>query len=77
MCFRPASAASSIKCPKCGFDNPSVTDTCLECDADLTEVKKAFGDAAASAGDVAPSAPGASPTPPVPGAPKPPAPPVA
>lgn len=67
MCFRPASAAMSVKCPQCGFDNPSVTEKCLECDADLTEAK-----ANMASTDAAPSmpAPGAPSAPGVPGAPK-------
>ena len=40
MCFRPATASSTIQCPQCGSANPDFAMICIECDYDLSELTK-------------------------------------
>ncbi|CQR70903.1 hypothetical protein SpAn4DRAFT_1881 [Sporomusa ovata] len=39
MCFRPPSAAKSVKCPSCGMFNPPTLEKCKKCGADMTKAK--------------------------------------
>lgn len=70
MCYRPANAATAVRCIECGGFNKPDNEVCQKCGADLTE-SKAAAESGASAPNVgAPSAPG-RPAPGAPGAPRP------
>ena len=72
MCYRPANAATAVKCIECGGFNKPDNEVCQKCGADLTESKAAAESGAPLAGG--PGTPGAPRPMAGPGAPKPPAP---
>ena len=74
MCYRPANAATAVKCLECGGFNKPDNEVCQKCGADLTESKAAAASGAGAPGVGAPGAPGAPRPLAGPGAPKPAAP---
>lgn len=70
MCYRPANAATAVKCLECGGFNKPDNEVCQKCGADLTESKAAAESGAGAPGVGAPGAPG-RPGPAAPGAPRP------
>ena len=78
MCYRPANAATAVKCLECGGFNKPDNEVCQKCGADLTASKAAAASNAAPAAakpNISLTAKPAAPKPaaPAPGAPKPPA----
>ena len=84
MCYRPANAATAVKCIECGAFNKPDNEVCQKCGVDLEESKSAAASGGPSVGGPAVGAPGAPgrpnvgapgrPGPGAPGAPKPAAP---
>ena len=70
MCYRPANAATAVKCLECGGFNKPDNEVCQNCGADLTESKAAAASGAGAPSVGAPGAPG-RPGPAAPGAPRP------
>lgn len=56
MCYRPANAASAVKCLECGGFNKPDNEVCQKCGADLAASKEAVA-AKAAAAPAAPAAP--------------------
>ena len=48
MCYRPANAATAVKCIECGGFNKPDNEVCQKCGADLTESKAAAASGAAA-----------------------------
>ena len=57
MCYRPANAATAVKCLECGGFNKPDNEVCQKCGADLTESKAAAESGAGAPGVGAPGAP--------------------
>ena len=70
MCYRPANAATAVKCLECGGFNKPDNEVCQKCGVDLTESKAAAASGAGAPSVGAPGAPG-RPGPAAPGAPRP------
>ncbi len=70
MCYRPANAATAVRCLECGGFNKPDNEVCQKCGADLTESKAAAASGASAPTVGAPGAPG-RPGPAAPGAPRP------
>lgn len=78
MCYRPANAATAVKCLECGGFNKPDNEVCQKCGADLTASKEAAASGAAPAAakpniSLTPKPAAPKPAAPAPGAPKPPA----
>ncbi|MDD6784807.1 MAG: hypothetical protein PUD81_00915 [Eggerthellales bacterium] len=76
MCYRPANAATALKCIECGGFNKPDNEVCQKCGADLEASREAAASGAAAGAPAvgAPGAPGAPRPMAGPGAPKPAAP---
>lgn len=72
MCFRPASVAAELKCPKCGAFVEPDDEECYECGEPL-DFGAAPGAPGVSGAPAVPGAPGAPSAPGAPAAPVPPA----